>query len=328
MITAGIPRTLAEDTAPVNAAPLYLKIWDADHHEYVDSRAIAEETEGVERDGWVAGPRILAELSNEERMMRIDAAVGAGSCEFDLDLSEGPMLELPHHAPACAAAGLLLAQARIDCNTESYDAAFDDIRKAFVIARHLSSDHFLITTRARARIITPAVYLAFRIPQDQWRGGSAELLLRELDRFPDHDRLELRRSVLRDSELISDWMVAQSQSVAGRQRIWAFVDSLRSIDGGDETPSSDTLWPEVEEYGGLERCGEAQRTIGMLRAEAIAEENPDLALDRITGRITDGEFGPLAPFLSPDIDRVFQDSKIAETLVYTLQNCLRDSLKR
>lgn len=315
--------TFAKDDDAQNAAPLIMSIWDESHREYPKSRAISLEIEGVELDGWVAGPEILIELGNDKRLARIDAVIRAPSCDFELDVSQGPNLLLPHMKPATTAARMLLAKARLHIEAGEYDVAVEAIRGVFVINRHLEADHSLLAVLVRARQATTAVHVALRVPPEQWMVLDTGPLLAELRRLPAVDPFGIRRAMTLETEIFSDWVITNSQTVEGCDRIWDNLDKLVFIDGEDVAPSRWELGPVVAQYGGLERAGQAFRIAGAHQAAALDQNDPFAALERIAEQVDAGEYGPLAPYFVPYVDRAVLKVRQAEPTLELLRIILR-----
>lgn len=315
--------TPANDDNAQNAAPLIMSIWDETRREYPNSRSIYEEIDGVEFDGWIAGPAILSELSNDERLARIDAVIAAPECDFNLDISQGPNLLLPHMRPATTSVRLLLAKARLHIEAGEYDSAVEAIRGVFVINRHLEADHTLLAVLTRARQATTAVNVALRIPPEQWEFLDTGKLIAELRRLPAIDPFGFRAAVTRESEIVSDWVVTQSQTAEGCDVIWDFLDMLVFIDGEDVAPSRWELGPVVAQFGGLERAGQAFRIAGAHQAAALDQDDPIAALERISEQIDAGEYGPLAPYFVSNVDRTVLRVRQAEPSVEVLRIILQ-----
>ena len=119
-----------------NAAPIY---WQA-------FAALPEKPDAKD------GPEFEAWLKESERALQLlHTAAEQDGCDWNLDLSKGPELELSHlsKARALAAAALARASQRADTNP---DGAVSDLGDALRLSRHLGSDPVLICQLVRGAL--------------------------------------------------------------------------------------------------------------------------------------------------------------------------------
>ena len=124
-----------------NAAPVY---WQA-------FAALPERPDAKE------GPQFETWLKDSERALQLlHTAAAKDGCDWDLDLSKGPELELSHLSKARALASAALARASRRAVPDA-DGAVSDVCDALRLSRHLGADPVLICQLVRGALEKQAI---------------------------------------------------------------------------------------------------------------------------------------------------------------------------
>jgi len=326
-LLACAPCASADDAQP-NAADLYVKIWDEQQHEYVESRAIHLETQTLGERGWTPGPVVSRELASEERMARITAAARTERCDFGLDYSQGPSLLLPHWSNVGASATLLLCDAQLNARDGDIDRAVERLVDAMRVARHTEHEQHLIGVAERAETADTAARIALGIPRNQWTPDAAQRLLDAVSWFDGEDPFKLREHALNEGRSTAAWLTRLSRTVEGRDRFFEFARMMVSLDGQEIFPSRFRFGWQILAHGGFERCIADYERAVRDQVAALDAPNAQEALDAVTDRLTSGEYGPIARGFVSNLRGIRRREFDARSRLSALRLLLRDVAER
>ncbi len=222
--------------------------------------------------------------------------------DFELDLTQGFDLELPHLSQLQSIGRLAMADAAVRIHDGDASAAADRLASLYRVADHLGGDGPLISS-----LVGQAVYRGadgiLQTGLDQGAFGPAESgrLRQTLVDLSGDDTLGVLHALQMEQTMVTDWVRQKYAEASDRATM---LEDLGNDSGTAEALAGMLLLDEQRFEGAL---AQTEQLMGRVRT-AFELDDPEEAkfeLAQIATEVRDGEHGPLAMIMVPNFEFVY-----------------------
>ncbi|MHC5023210.1 MAG: hypothetical protein ACYTGG_04780 [Planctomycetota bacterium] len=283
-----------------NAATWYLRaVEESDRLSTNDWDAVAS----FEADPTQPPPREMREIVARGRKT-IDLTQRGASrnyADFDLDLSLGAELLLPHLGRLRAIARLMRADALIRLHDGDANGASRLVASMYRLAGHLTSDRTLISSLVGMAIYAHADEVAqVAFDQAAFDAAHSARLLQAVRRLDRPDPFDVAGAVAMEQEVMVDWVADRAEADGG---LAGMVEEIATFNDGLLDRIDLTALATLDVEAQVQQYDDAMTEV----VEAFYDPDRDAArarLDELNAEIEDGEYGLIAAVMTPALSKV------------------------
>lgn len=245
---------------PVNASPLY---WQA-----FAAMPKLSDAEKKLLDSKTAGEAERALVAKADAALKLLAeASRADFCDWNLDLTKGPSLALPHLATARELAKLALLQARLNAAAGGRESDPQVPLSVMILARHVGSSPLLVSRLVDLSIEAMAIDEFAAILPRLSEQGRQVVQLRAIDYLGDVSSVSIADCVAEEGKAMSAWLSNELDAElkkGGALDVRAWLSRILAPGGSN----SEQMLAELEKTGPLPKdAEEVRRLIDDYRAQ-------------------------------------------------------------